>query len=678
MRFQRIFGLAVMVLPAIAFAMTSQGVTLPVVLSAVAAIGASGRIAIKMPVRPFLAGLFLALLFFVIGRNSPFDDSDVRTFAAYAEAYSMGQFMLTWMALQFIIRQEDGLPPTLPLYAVGVMICAGDVLLGSTQQRQYQIIAVALAAASAAFFASSRRPCVAAVTRRESGAKAIILLLIFAVCLTASWIGINQMRNHEQDLNLIFEQIIRMRSQITDIDFGSDREIGLSNDAQLEGINRIKKSSSPEVMLRVFSDSPPGYLRAMVYDTYDLSKWKTVATSWNASPAAEDAGQTARMGNLFLLDKAGDIQNCQQLDIWTSPKAAGPMFAPLGAVAVRLAAETLSINEHQAASSAVLAAALSYHALVPQATAPPLDGPALTEPAGLTKSSLETQCLHVPQGLDGRIVTLADEVFAGCSDSASRIAAVVRYFHNNYRYSLEFTAPRGRDPLTHFLLERPAAHCEFFATGAALLLRLGNVPTRYVTGFVADTRNGAGDYYLATSNDAHAWVEAWIGDAAGSSGHWVTVEATPADGVPVASRQGSLASLWDFLRFRLLQLRVAIEVDGFKGFAFWLWQQLQGLIVLLITTPGGLAVLAVTAALAFWRYLGPRLRRYKKRPSREIRELHRLLARLDRRAKRIGLTREDAETIHQFAARIRARAIPDTVLADKYILYATARYGQRH
>ena len=86
------------------------------------------------------------------------------------------------------------------------------------------------------------------------------------------------------------------------------------------------------------------------------------------------------------------------------------------------------------------------------------------------------------------------------------------------------TVPRDVEPLSHFLLERIPAHCEFFASGAVALLRYQGVPCRYVTGYVVtELESEYGDYWIARNRNAHAWVEAYDDE----NNQWVIVEPTP-------------------------------------------------------------------------------------------------------------------------------------------------------
>jgi protein-glutamine gamma-glutamyltransferase len=132
---------------------------------------------------------------------------------------------------------------------------------------------------------------------------------------------------------------------------------------------------------------------------------------------------------------------------------------------------------------------------------------------------------ELPADLDPQVRELAVRVAGGDMTDGEKIAAVQRYFLANYQYQIGIDIPAGADPLTYFLLQKPAAHCEYFASGAAVLVARRGVPSRYVTGFVAVELNRHGGYWMARNRDAHAWVEAYDRDRG-----WVLVEATPAGG----------------------------------------------------------------------------------------------------------------------------------------------------
>jgi hypothetical protein len=138
--------------------------------------------------------------------------------------------------------------------------------------------------------------------------------------------------------------------------------------------------------------------------------------------------------------------------------------------------------------------------------------------------------LQVPPRLDPRVRELALSITRGRTER-EKIEAVTMYLITNHSYSLTFT-PDGGEPLASFLLSEPkkSAHCEYFATAAAVLLRYAGIPTRYVTGYLAHENAGPG-VTIVRQRDAHAWCEAWVSDVG-----WITVEATPGDGRPDSNK----------------------------------------------------------------------------------------------------------------------------------------------
>ena len=139
-----------------------------------------------------------------------------------------------------------------------------------------------------------------------------------------------------------------------------------------------------------------------------------------------------------------------------------------------------------------------------------------------------TTLLQVPEEIEAGVREIAKGLLK--DDPGATIRSTITYLHDNNRYSLKSTFS-DRDPVSDFLLNKKAAHCQFFASAAAILLRLNGVPCRYVSGYVAHEATSS-NAMVVRGRDAHAWVEAWI-DGAG----WITVEATPASGTPEGQAQ---------------------------------------------------------------------------------------------------------------------------------------------
>ncbi|HEX2999925.1 MAG TPA: transglutaminase-like domain-containing protein, partial [Armatimonadota bacterium] len=113
------------------------------------------------------------------------------------------------------------------------------------------------------------------------------------------------------------------------------------------------------------------------------------------------------------------------------------------------------------------------------------------------------RCLLVPEEIDPRVRELANQI-AGTADARGRVQAVVEHLQANHQYSL-WTQPATGDPVCEFLLSKKAGHCQFFASGAVILLRCMGVPARFVTGYYVHENDGA-NAMVVRQRDAHAWA----------------------------------------------------------------------------------------------------------------------------------------------------------------------------
>lgn len=142
----------------------------------------------------------------------------------------------------------------------------------------------------------------------------------------------------------------------------------------------------------------------------------------------------------------------------------------------------------------------------------------------------------VPSVVAQSLTPVARRVVAGARTDREKAQRIADYLMDRHPYSLTFRPRRG-DPVVDFVTrEGEAAHCEFFASAAALLLRCVGVPTRYVVGYYAHEIM-EDQVLVVRQRDAHAWVEAWV-DGEG----WMTVEATPPTGMP--DQHGTDIELW--------------------------------------------------------------------------------------------------------------------------------------
>ena len=287
------------------------------------------------------------------------------------------------------------------------------------------------------------------------------------------------------------------------------------------------------VVMRALASSAPGYLRGNVYRGFNGSYggvW--VADEKDPTDVVEITRDEDRNLTVltFLLQNTGDVDTERLEFRFASDFRNVVTPLPANATSVTLDAKSAAITrdggliaENWVPSTGVIVTvnkpdpAAAYQEPLAEVMAPGQD--------------VRQEYLRLPPLLTDQLAVLTDEIFDGRNPGdlspQARIVAVVRFFSDNFTYSLkrdDYVPSRGEyySPLMRFLFYRRTGHCELFATSAALLLRLYGVPTRYVAGVVCTRYNQAG-YYYATNFDLHAWAEAWVDDEQ----KWVLVEATP-------------------------------------------------------------------------------------------------------------------------------------------------------
>lgn len=122
-----------------------------------------------------------------------------------------------------------------------------------------------------------------------------------------------------------------------------------------------------------------------------------------------------------------------------------------------------------------------------------------------------------------------------------KVERVLAFFHDEFTYELGVSVSPGVPGLSEFLARR-AGSCTHYAAAATLLLRLGRVPARVATGFLARPAADEPGLWVATPRGAHAWVEVGLPGLG-----WVTCDPTPAaagSGGSSALASASTRSWW--------------------------------------------------------------------------------------------------------------------------------------
>ncbi len=284
------------------------------------------------------------------------------------------------------------------------------------------------------------------------------------------------------------------------------------------------------------------------------------------------------------------------------------------------------------------------------------------------------------EGLANQLRDLAEENAEDGSQAA--VEGALRFFRENgFRYTVEPGAYTG-DALDEFLFERRLGFCEHFAASFATLMRLADVPSRVVLGYLGGEYAERGDYWIVRQSDAHAWAEVWLENKG-----WARIDPTAAlaPGRVTSGLQGALSGdlgffaaqrntwwwraavearmMWDMLNYEWLNRVIDADEEahrmGLRSFGFD-----GGLLMQLVWL--GIALGIAALVIVFW------LRRPSRHPDPLVRAWQKFCGLLGRR----GVARLPHEGAEAFAARAAA-ALPrhaSGIIAAAAI-YNEARYG---
>jgi protein-glutamine gamma-glutamyltransferase len=647
---QRRIALTMALLQLALYAFLSETLFFSVTMAVIAVIGFTRRFYFRMTQsRVVIYGLLLGGAFVARWYLSPLSTMAINVFFMDL-GYSLAQYFLTLQVILLYLKREEGLYTAYPLLGVAAFIVMGDLLPSTTQNMVYHASALFFVALSAYFFSATRqRQFLVRPHKARSLAPALLLVVILGFAAIFNTL----LARYVNEIDAAFANF--MYPVPPQLENGTR----LSEQVRLGSVGETKGSGGMKIALRAYSEQAPNYMRGRAFDAYRGPNWLSRSGSTTMGPVDPDA----QPNRLFPLMNRPDAEQKTRTEIWPDKTMGDIVFTDLYTSYVAAPTDTLRVDAHHIASAGGLRPAapyVLYHDFSPTTDDPPQD-------------DLREQLIALPSDIDPGVVALADTLFQDADTPEEKIGSVVKYFVDNYQYKLGLRVPPDQDPLTYFLLERPAAHCEYFASGAAILLRLGGVPCRYVTGFVAREKNPVGGYWVARSRDAHAWVEAWV-DGTG----WVIVETTPAIGVPQGESASKTSYAWDDVKHRLTQLKEALLGGSVSRAIRTAFQIAKRTVLAIVTSPVGLFfVLLPVIAIVLLRWIFRRREQLLLRDLDPDAELHALLRTVDESVAKRGITRDTAETLHRFAERLETEIQADDGLhgaGDWYRDYAAARY----
>jgi len=401
-------------------------------------------------------------------------------------------------------------------------------------------------------------------------------------------------------------------------------------------------------VMRIEGSGEFSHMRGLAYNTYLDGTWgpRTPFRQQQEEPITTEL-DPARAGNSIRVTRL--LRN--NGIIFTPLNAIGLRF-PEGALLYRFRTRGGLIRTASAAPS-------QYEIVLPGS--PEFQGPICLPPTEPERERL----LAVPPSIDPRVGQLCREITGAISDPRRRILAIDRYLRSHHQYSLRVDIGRG-DPISNFLLQRKAAHCEFFASAAVILSRLAGVPSRYVVGYLAHEEDGP-HVTTVRQRDAHAWAECWL-DGTG----WVVLDATPGDGRPDAltDKPSPMQRAFERMQDFVTELRLGTQKAGLLKWAL-----------------GAAAVFVVLVSLrALWTLLAEaRLGRSDTAYSTPAPELFALYREFVRTCRANGLNCPPDRTWQEYLDTIKPEqgSVTEMLLrpadrARRFItIYNSARFGAR-
>lgn len=664
MNTHRVCAFLLVLVQAATIAFLSRTYIFPVCIVVCAFIGAVTSLRLKIQREHELRVYVLIAIAFIISYfvfPSPYNIA--RNFIRTTEAFFLAQGILTAQVVQFFFHRDDNrLSPTLSGFGAVVMICIFSVAVNEFERQVTLGLVVAYIAAAVSFSTSDRGPH--AVQGRRHWGQWVASAVIFGVISTFVCTTSVLVYRYAHQLDELLVELTSMHD---------DRSrVGFSGRARLGNVAHRKSNEPTEIALRIYSPQEPGYLRGKVFEAYNGSNWQ----AWSESRLLRPVGKSqskSETSNLFVRHETNDDdENGLAFECWPEVDLQGALVTPWKTEAVRADVSELEVNVHGVFESTAEGTPNWYIAYVPNSeTQQSSDLGDLGQQFWKSKNKLNAEwvqrMLKVPDALTNNeeVQALVKTVFANCTTTAEHVQAVEMYFHNNYEYQIGIDVPAGQDPLLFFLTKKPPAHCEYFASGSTMLLRMAGIPCRFVTGFVATEENDYGGYWIARNSDAHAWVEAYDEERG-----WIIVEPTPSSGQPTPTSRSTWQQLKEYLSAKFREIRSAIQTGT--------WRQSLLRMVGKLNSPLGWIVLSGSLMFLFRKSIRKLFKQRRKVVhSPEVVELHRLLEKMDRRLARTGIVRQPGETLSRFSQRIASTPPEGEDLADVaqwYRDYARLRF----
>lgn len=310
----------------------------------------------------------------------------------------------------------------------------------------------------------------------------------------------------------IFLALPRIRSPWISGRGGVSSVTGFSSHVDLAGVGTIKQSRQVAMIVRSVSGekirSEWMRLRATALQRVTLNSW---------APRGAFHEPDAPGGLIWLYGAGGRLADTVELEIeLVRPRRY--LFLPDGAVALSSSVGIRLDPTGGVALAQRVRGPLIYTVWVARG-----DPPRAVDPPSPAAARFD---------LDPEARHLTRSIVEGAGPVAERASAIESYLRQNYGYSMNGMIQQRADPVSWFLLHEREGHCEYFAGAMVAMLTDLGIPARMVTGFSGGSLSIDEEEAVIRQANAHAWVEAWVGEG----DTWTVYDPTPEADIPSLSR----------------------------------------------------------------------------------------------------------------------------------------------
>lgn len=437
----------------------------------------------------------------------------------------------------------------------------------------------------------------------------------------------------------------KMRSGEWEENYRNERSMmGFSTVAALGSFktNYLSERNS-QVVLRLWTDKAPRFLRAVAYKDYSAGVWNIPRDEeWLQSERY--IGDYAVFGTEDSVTKPVWVQAALgTFDFAFTPPGSGVAFKAADSIARLVGGSFKTPSENR-----------SDWYYIPSANADTLDS---------------AQFLNTPSRLH-KFLAFADSVIGIDSTTPAREATekINGFFMANFKYELNVPFGHkksgGEDPLISFWFYR-TGFCEYFASLEVLLLRHIGVPARYVTGFAWPTKAPSGNYFVFRRSNSHAWVEVF------DKGWQISDPTPPAPPEMFDFEFAGRDRFMETLRSKFIYfMHVLRDGEWRKSLDSW-----SNVIENTLSSIWLKFILGILLAALLARYGYKRYKAFaaKEKVSEKVASFERMLKHAEKTLAHFGIRRMPGETEYAFLLRVKKMPLPQKSSAQKKFQSAIAQ-----